>query len=339
MIAKTLSALPYGFESSLIEVEGDKNRGLPAFNIVGMAKKTVFEARERVKSALITSGFSFPQEKITINLAPADLEKEGTSLDLPIAINLLVLSGQLRQEDIENAAFAGELSLDGSLRPIRGAVNIAEAARKAGLKTLFVPAKNLNQAKLISGLEVIGVDTLTQLFLHLKGEKIIKNYQTVVKNTETGVDTIQFSDIKGQSLAKRALEIAVAGHHNILLSGPPGTGKTALSKAAANLLPDLTQQELISVVKLHSLTEATSNVSRKRPFRAPHHTSSLISLIGGGASANPGEISLAHFGILFLDELPEFKRNHLEALRQPLEDKKISISRANYKFTYPADFI
>ena len=338
MIAKTLSALPYGFESSLIEVEGDKNQGLPAFNIVGMAKKTISEARERVKSALRASGFSFPTEKITLNLAPADLEKEGTSLDLPIAINLLILSGQLRQEDVENAAFAGELSLDGGLKPIRGAVNIAEAAKKAGLKFLFIPVANLDQARLISGIKIVGIDSLPQLFLHLKGEKTIQNPKSVVKNTETDVETLKFTDIKGQPLAKRALEIALAGHHNILLSGPPGTGKTALSKAALSLLPDLTRQELISVTKLYSLTEATGHISKKRPFRAPHHTSSLISLIGGGASAKPGEISLAHLGVLFLDELPEFKRDHLEALRQPLEDKTISISRANHKYTYPADF-
>ena len=326
-------------DSSLIEVEGDKTQGLPAFNIVGMARKTVSESRERVKSAIRTSGFSFPDEKLTINLAPADLEKEGTSLDLPIAINILILSGQLRQNDVDSCAFSGELSLDGSLRPVRGVINTTEAAKNAGLSTIFIPIQNLEQAKLVSGIKAIGVSNLFQLFLHLKGQQSIQGCKNVVENTETEVQlSPTFDDIKGQALAKRALTIAIAGHHNILLSGPPGTGKTALSRAALTLLPNLTKPEQISVTKLHSLTGATESVITTRPFRAPHHTSSLASLIGGGTSITPGDISLAHLGVLFLDEMPEFPRSHLEALRQPLEDRTVSISRVNYRYTFPADF-
>lgn len=340
MIAKSKSFIPLGFTASTIEIEGDASHGLPSFNIVGMATKTVSEARERVRSALKSSGFSFPAKKLTVNLAPADLAKDGTYLDLAIAINILILSGQLRQDDIDKSAFIGELSLDGELRPVRGIIGLAEAASATSITNLFIPIKNFTQASLVKNINLIPVKNLRELYLHLKGQSLItKSIPTVVKNTHTDNTSPSFSQIYGQDLAKRALTIAIAGRHNILLSGPPGTGKTILAKSALNLLPPLTDTEQISVTKLHSLAGLASGIVSSRPFRTPHHTSSLVALIGGGPKALPGEISLAHTGILFLDELPEYPRSLLESLRQPLEDRQISISRAGRKVTYPSDFM
>lgn len=343
-IAKTLSFIPFGFEAKKINIEGTVVQGLPCFNIVGMGSRTVFEARERVKSALRSQGFSFPSQKITVNLAPADLEKNGTFLDLPIAINILVLSAQLRQEDIEDTAFVGELSLDGNIRPVKGIINIVERAKNHHIHNLFIPTQNYAQASIIPGINLIPAKNLTEIFLHLKAQlnltKNLKIQTTKQPKQKPQNETLpEFDDISGQSIAKRALTIAVAGRHNILLSGPPGTGKTMLARAALNLLPKLSVDEKIAVTKLHALDTFTDSIIEHRPFRTPHHTISLSSLIGGGPDAKPGEVSLAHLGVLFLDELPEYPKQHLESLRQPLEDRKITISRVKNKTTYPADFM
>ena len=339
MIAHTYSIIPLGFGGSIIEIEGEKSRGLPGFNIVGMANKTVSEARERVRAAIKNSGFIFPDDKLTINLAPADQEKAGSFLDLAIALNVLITTSQLKQDDLSDSAFVGELSLSGEVRPVSGIINIAETAKKAGFKQLFIPVKNFAQASLIKNIDLVGVNSLSELYLHLKRQKQIVNPPSVVKNTETDKAHLSFSDISGQETAKRALAIAVAGHHNILLSGPPGTGKTMLARAALSLLPPLDHTEKITVTKLHALAGTTDKIITSRPFRSPHHTASLTALIGGNANATPGEISLAHLGALFLDELPEYPRSVIETLRQPLEERKITITRSKVRATYPADFM
>lgn len=342
MIAKVYSAIPQGYDGHIVEVEGDSNRGLPGFNIVGMANKTISESRERVRAALVNSGFTFPQRKVTISLAPAELAKDGSHLDLPIALAILVLSQQLLPQNLIHMLFVGELALDGLIRPVRGIINIVEAAKQAGYTEIYLPKANLPQASLIKGIKIYGVDNLLELFLHLKGQIRLTpcSKMNVVKNTKTVVNNLYptLDDIQGQSFAKRALAIAIAGQHNLLLTGPPGTGKTLLAQAALNLLPPPTLEEQIEIAKIHSLSGIDSDY-RKRPFRAPHHTASRIAIIGGGTHAQPGEISLAHHGILFLDEMPEFPRDVIEALRQPLESGTITISRANQHTTYPADFV
>ncbi|HWT40326.1 MAG TPA: YifB family Mg chelatase-like AAA ATPase [Dongiaceae bacterium] len=336
-----------GFDGVIIDVETDMKAGLPSLQIVGMGNKAIDEARQRVRSAITNSFLEFPARKLTVNLAPAELPKDGTHLDLPIALSLLVASGQLKPSEVLGAVFAGELALDGHLRPIRGAVVIAEAAARFGATTLFLPAKNVAQARLVSSVKVIGVESLQGLFQHLRGverlpgvTEVLTPIPEVLTFQPSEAPTPTIDDIIGQEHAKRALAIAAAGRHNLLFSGPPGTGKTLLARTLAELLPPLVEQEIIEVTKLHSLAQSSNGeVITRAPFRAPHHSVTLPALIGGGLRSQPGDISLAHKGVLFLDELPEYPRVTLEALRQPLEDRTVSLSRLYHHITYPADVI
>lgn len=339
-VATVKSVAFSGFNGDIIDVETDIKAGLPSLQIVGMGNKAIDEARQRVRSAITNSALAFPARKLTVNLAPAELPKDGTHLDLPIALSILVASGQLKPKELENALFVGELALDGAIRPVRGAVLIAETAQRAGISTLYLPPENVAQAQLVASITVIGVTSLQSLFQHLRGLLRLPEASPVKLTSEQPPSYPLIDSIIGQEKAKRALLIAAAGRHNILFSGPPGTGKTLLARTLAGLLPPLIDEEIVVATKLHSLSANTSGaIVSNAPFRSPHHSVTITALIGGGLRPRPGDISLAHKGVLFLDELPEYPRATLEALRQPLEDRQVTLSRLYGSVTYPADVL
>ncbi|MCK6627037.1 MAG: YifB family Mg chelatase-like AAA ATPase [Anaerolineae bacterium] len=342
MLAKVTSCAVVGLEGVLIEVEVDIARGLPSMTIVGLPDTAVQESRERVRAAIKNSGLSFPAERVTVNLAPADIRKAGPAYDLPIAVGLLLASERIFG-DVSQAILMGELSLDGGVRHVSGVLPMANLARQEGFTTLFVPAEDAAEASLIEGLTIYPVETLLQLVDHLTGHKKLAPHQA---NFSLEVEDFpsfatDLAEIKGQEHVKRALEIAAAGGHNMLMSGPPGAGKTLIARSMPGILPKLTIEEALDVTRIYSVADQLSPdepLVRHRPFRAPHHTVSYAGLVGGGRWPKPGEISLAHRGVLFLDELPEFGTRMLEMLRQPLEDKIVAISRSAGSLTYPANF-
>ncbi|MBL8159956.1 YifB family Mg chelatase-like AAA ATPase [Candidatus Saccharibacteria bacterium] len=338
MTAVIKTAAPYGHDARIIDVECDSTQGLPSMQIVGLGNKAIDEARERVRASLRNCGFSPPARRLIINLAPADLPKDGSHYDLAIAVAVMTIGKILRPSDSHDYFFAGELTLDGQLRGVRGIVHIAEAALRFGARGLIVPKCNAAQAALIQGLPVYGMSSLQEVFVLLKKQRDVQAY-TANDSDVLPPHRQPFAGIIGQAFAKRALVVAAAGRHNILFNGPPGTGKSLLAKSLIDLLPKPSQNEVISLTKLHSLFLDNNDVVNTRPFRSPHHSASHAAIIGGGSPPRPGEVSLAHRGVLFLDELPEYTRPSLEALRQPLEDRRIHLARVNGRVTYPADFM
>jgi len=345
MSAKIYSAAVLGLEAEIVEVEADMGGGeLGSFAIVGLPDVAVSEARERVRSAIKNSGLDFPKVKVTVNLAPANLKKQGSGYDLPIAVSIIAALGKLKESSIEfnQSLFVGELALDGRLRPVVGVLPIALAAKKFGFKQVFVPKDNAQEASLVDEIEVIALDNFGQLVKHLLAQELIIPLLPQVPDLVNANHLMDMAHVCGQEQAKRALEIAASGSHNILFTGSPGSGKTLLARTLPSILPDLSLEEALEVTKIYSIAGqliSGQSLIKVRPFRAPHHSASNVALVGGGSWPKPGEISLAHRGVLFLDEFPEFPRSVLESLRQPLEDGTVSVSRAAGNLIFPAKFV